>query len=672
MAQTGDLELPEDSPAARFRLTRGRAALLLCALCLAHLAANVLWLYLDNHVIRIDEGFHVRGAQAYFDVLTSPFYASTAERLADLPAIFSPYPPALHLLGASLALVFGYTPDVVALSGSISLILVILGTYALGRRLLDREYALLCAALVSLAPLVFAASRYMALENLVAALVIWAIYLLLRTRGFTSVGWTLAFAFVNGVAILTKQNAFGYYLIPAAAAYAWGLGTCLRREPALRVDTGRLGRILLNGVLTVLVSAGIFLPWYYHHLPGLEEYWLHEHKGGTTPFAFIEQEPVAKTPQLDGAPVTPAAPGVPPDEPAPAGPSGAKRGGAMESAAPEEHPEQLVADLGEVFQERPWRRYFINFVNNGVFLPYLALSILGALVMVGRRRYWGHPLWLLLFWFFGSYFVMTLLFRHITPRYALPFIAPLGFAAAAALYSLPRGRLRGGAIAVVLGLLTLQFLHVSFGPVLRPARLWLPVMADSRTVQTYLDEGLALYKDEVVAGTYTFKAPYRDVNYVDRIFEKMRGNEEAAHTPSGTEIPYQSVWRQRNFGGLQLAERRYWPEPNPLMRPDLAGENIAKYRFSNIQIGMSPAELMREIGDTRYVTVFLAQSPATTTDGPHHRFYEDIVAARPMYLLDYFAVPAYGKLPGAYVGLLATKDFSPDMRPLNLFEMYDQ
>jgi 4-amino-4-deoxy-L-arabinose transferase-like glycosyltransferase len=645
---------------------RRTAALVLLGLCGFHVLANLLWLLLDNHVVRIDEGFHVRGAQAYFDVLTSPFYGSNAERLGDLTEIFSPYPPALHVLGALLALVFGYSHDAIALSGTLCFLLVILGCYAIARRLLDRRYALLTAALVSLAPLLFASSRYVVLENLVAALVVWAVYALLRSDGFRNTRWVLVFAGLNGLAFLTKQNAFGYYLVPSAAVYGYGLWAAATNAVPWAVRRNDLGRLFMNGTLTVIVSAGIFLPWYYHHLPALEEYWLHEHKGGTTPFAFIEQtETSVEVPEEE--PESASA-----TEPAEAPVVGPEPGVAEDGPETEARPEQIVADLSEVFQERPWRRYFINFVNNGVFLPCFLLSMIGLAALLFQRRFWGQPLWLLLLWFFGSYIVMTLLFRHITPRYALPFLAPLAFAAAGALYSIPKRRLRRWATGGVLALLAIQFAHITFGPIVWPARLWVPLMTDSRTVRANLDEGLALYKDEVVVGTYTFKGPYRDINYVDRLFEKMRAQEEGLSTPDGTEVAYQSLWRQRNFGGLQLAERQYWPAPNPMLRTGLDDPGLAKYRFSNIQIGMSPEELMPTLDETRYVAVFLAQSATTELDGPHHRFYETLMGARPMHLIDYFAVPPYGKLPGAFVGLLAAKEISPETRPFNLFEMYDQ
>lgn len=653
--------------------TRRGVGIALVLLLAAHLLLNLLWLRLDNHVIRIDEEFHASTAQDYFYAFTNPDYHTLRERLDAVLALETPYPPLLHVLGALSALALGYSHDSLALPNTIYFLLVVLGTYLIARKVFMRPTAFLAALITSLIPVLFGGSRYIALENLISVCSVWGLYFLLQSDNFRRWPYIIAFGVVNGLAISTKPNAFIYYLLPAMVLFSLGL-----RHAVKSPRPGAVSSLFLRGAICVGITAAMALPWYLYHFQDFTRYWMNEHKGGKTPFTFTHVDqpdagpgrtledrvtnPALAAQKAQTAPVQSPAPGarpvatpqpLAPVEPTPA-----------EPAPPAERP-RIALELNKFFSGREWSAYPIMVINNGTFLP---LGVLGAVGLVaGMWRYRrNRSFWIILLWLFGAYFLNTLLFRFINPRYAMPFIPALGIGAAAAVKLVPWTRLRAVVTAVVLVFLLAQYANISFLD-LRRLDIWLAVLTDHFRVKYFHDEGLVITKSEVITGTYCFRAPARGENYVDRGFRIMAEREAAIGHPGGSEVKYISLSRQNNFGGFRNVESTYWPAPNPLLRSDLRDHPEQQFRFNRILRCNLPEEAAVEIPNADYIVAILDTNDVTAVEGPAHGYFDSLREIAGMEILDFSFTPPYGLLPGGMIAVLGRGDNNrykkiPDLR----------
>lgn len=664
--------------------SRRGASIALMALIAAHLLLNVLWLRLDEHVIRIDEEFHVSAAQEYLYAAKDPALSGLWERLQAFAEIESPYPPMLHVVGAATAFALGYSVDTIAFSASICFALVIWGTYRVARRVYARPAALFAAAVTSLIPILYGGSRYVALENLMAVFSVWGMFFLMTSGGFRRWRYVVLFSMANGAAILTKPNAFVYYLLPAAVVYFAGLWTTARASGGRGVAAH-----VARGMACVAITLAIAAPWYLYHRASLEDYWMSEHKGGKTPFTFTRNETPkeeegprqlledriknpaqhlamqdsAKQDSAMRAPVASAVhntaeiPAAAPP-PAPLAPAASPPPAVATSATPTVTASATPAqesnwhlDLADMIAKREWSAYPIMLINNGLFFPLAVLGLVGLLV--GTVRFWRSPdFWLIVLWLVGSYVLNTLLFRYINPRYMMPFLAVVGICVAGLPHALPGRRVRAVFAAAVLGLLTLQYANISFVGY-EGVNSWIPVLKDRFRVTYFQDKGLTLTKAEVITGTYCFRAPQLEENYVHRGFRAIIENERAKGREPGRTVNYITIARQNNFGGFRNLETCYWPEPNPLLLGELRGHPERQYRLTRtLRCNVGP-EAKEAIVDADYVIATLDETDATTDLGPRHVFFDEIRDLAPMDMIDFFYAPSYGKLPPAMIGVFS-------------------
>lgn len=626
--------------------TRRGAAVVLALLVAAHVALNLVWLRLDNHVIRIDEEFHAMGAQNYYFALTDPAQSGLAARWNAVASIQSPYPPLLHLLGAAMALPLGYSPDVVALSGTLCFALLLLGVYRLARAVLPRPPALLATVVCSLIPVLYAGARYVALENLIAALVVWALFCLLRSRGFVRVSAVAAFGVLNGLVILTKPNGFVYYLLPAACIFFAALVRCLRAG-GLRA----VWPVSRNGLLCIALTLAVAAPWYVANWGLVSNYWMNEHKGGRTPFAFAQVKG-APRPSASSTPITELANTKPADRAA--------------SPAP-----NRTWDFGvlNTLRTREWGAYGLYTITNGAFLPLTVIGMAGLLLGAWRYRR-NRAFWLLVAWLVGAYVLNTLLFRFINARYAMPFIPMLAVGAAMLVTSLPGPWLRRGMATLLLLLLSLQYLNISF---VGDARwnTWVPWFKDHYRVARSRDLGLPITKGEVITGTYCFRAPVTGENYVERSFRVMRDSAPAPVDSVGTPRAqaYVLLESENNFGGFGFLRRTYAPDPNPLLRAELVGRPELQRGFSHAGRYLQPKEAIEASDTADNIVVVMTQTDETLAWGPNHPYCFQVLQESPFDLVDFFYTPRFGLLPGAMVAVLERRPTTAT--PGDLFTLRD-
>jgi 4-amino-4-deoxy-L-arabinose transferase-like glycosyltransferase len=131
------------------------------------------------------------------------------------------------------------------------LVVLLLSTYSLGRELFDENVGLLSALLVSSFPIVMDFSRQFMLDMPIAAMTVLSLYLLVRTKEFNSVGWSLLLGIGLGCGALTKWT-FPFFLI---YPFLFSGTTIFLR--GLEKD-----RRLRNLALCILVACAVSLPWY--------------------------------------------------------------------------------------------------------------------------------------------------------------------------------------------------------------------------------------------------------------------------------------------------------------------------------------------------------------------------------------------------------------------------
>ena len=414
-------------------VVKGTASLVvLAALLAAHAAVNLWWLGQDNHVHWLDEQVHLEQARAVYDAL---FQSPGTGLFGRIAAAFSvepgnpAHPPLLYLCGALFQGMLGYGTDHATLVNTAAFLLLLLAVYRIAGEFLPRSGALFAATMASLTPGLAVASRYFMTDYLAACLVAWAVYALLRSRGFHDLRWATAFGVINALALLTRTVTPVYYAVPLAMALVFGLLRCMGRvvtkDPQCRGLGRWVGHLLLVAVLAVVIAA----PWYVRHRDAFLNYWV-THRSQDQPvfsFAAVAPKPTQATAAVSATPPAPAAPAQP----------------------------RLVTPSAR--SHAPWVRYPVFAVNNGLFLLPFVLCCLGlilALRIIPRSGWFA--CFMLAGWVLGAWALFTVLFRFGTPRYAVPVLAPLALFAALPALAVANARLRRAACGFCLAIMAVD------------------------------------------------------------------------------------------------------------------------------------------------------------------------------------------------------------------------
>ncbi len=151
---------------------------LLLLMCF-HLCVNIWWLQEDNHAIRTDEETHMLMARDYYKALfPQTGDRSLGARLAAVSRIRTDvgnpvHPPLLHIAGAVLARIIGYSVNRMAFVNTLAFLTAIAGVYLITRRFLEEKEAFFATLVFSLTPLIYVSSRYFMTDFLSMALVVW-------------------------------------------------------------------------------------------------------------------------------------------------------------------------------------------------------------------------------------------------------------------------------------------------------------------------------------------------------------------------------------------------------------------------------------------------------------------------------------------------------------------
>jgi 4-amino-4-deoxy-L-arabinose transferase-like glycosyltransferase len=615
-------------------VVKGSASLVaLAALLAVHALFNAWWLGHDNHVHWLDEQVHLEQARAFYEAL---FQSPGTGLLGRIAAAFAiepgnpAHPPLLYLCGALAQGILGYGTDQATLVNTAAFLLLIVAVYRIAREFLPRSGALFAATVASLTPGLAVASRYFMTDYLAACLVAWAVYALLRSRGFHNLRWTAAFGALNALALLTRTVTPVYYLVPLLMVLVYGFLRCLGRVVTKDPQCQGLAQWTSHLVLVALLAGAIAAPWYVHHRGAFFNYWMVHRGSEMPPFAFAK--PLPKTAETAAAPAKPATP-VTGKVTAPA------------PSAPATATVPVKPSVGAA--HTPWIRYPVFVINNGLFLLPFVLCCLGlvmALLVVPRSGWFA--CFMLAGWALGAWALFTVLFRFGTPRYAVPLLAPLAVFAALPALAVANVRLRRAACGACLAVMAVPYASLTFQAIPGLSELRLPARPDPSMLRAYDEKGLYLCKDRLTMGNaYSWLgAPVAEAdNYQDRMFFALLRAELARNRAADQYAPYAVV----NLRGFGFQDRHFWPEPNPFRRHDLPADLAGvKSRITKAAQAWKIEEIEPYLAGIDYVIFALEEEHAGAEES-----WRQWLSAKGLQELDRFAEPRRATIPAYLFGV---------------------
>jgi 4-amino-4-deoxy-L-arabinose transferase-like glycosyltransferase len=210
---------------------------------LAFLAITVWWVAVDARVPDADNGKHLLSTFRMYDGLADGHLRTPLN-------LDTGYPPLAYLVGAVGVLIGGATRQSAILAENLVFVpLLVGGCYAAGRLAYDRGVGVLAALFVLAVPMVMSLFHVMMLDGPMAALVAVTIGLLMASRRFEDVRWSLLAGVACGLGLLTKQTFVLFVL------------------GFLVVMLARGGWRHWRGLLAFAVAAAVIAaPWYVEHL----------------------------------------------------------------------------------------------------------------------------------------------------------------------------------------------------------------------------------------------------------------------------------------------------------------------------------------------------------------------------------------------------------------------
>lgn len=230
------------------------------------LAAGVdgLWLVLDRSVASWDPADHLIGSLNYWWTLQNAQWLS-GEWWTGLWTLSAKYPPLLYISTAPLISLFGRGPDQSVLVNLFFTIVLLTSVYGIGKHLFNTQVGLWAAGLCLLYPQFYTVRIQYFMDYPLVALVaasfccltVWRDAKTLLRQWF----WGLGCGFCLGLALLMKQSALFFFVVPllwvAAVAFsqrAWG----------------RLAQLFISvGLALVLILPWLSTNWLFQISAGL-------------------------------------------------------------------------------------------------------------------------------------------------------------------------------------------------------------------------------------------------------------------------------------------------------------------------------------------------------------------------------------------------------------------
>ncbi len=234
---------------------RRRAAVVVGGIGLFYLVNNLIWLARDTLPPAWDQAAHADHCLTYFRMFGEPMRLS----LTKLLKVSSYYPPFFYVSTVPWSFLFGFSPDVLAATEIVFLLILVFAVFKLGERLFSSAAGTGAAVLIALCPVVFGLSRQILLDLPVMAMVALTQYAILETRAGTDGKKSWALGLALGLSVMVKWTAAVFVAGPFLVALAAELK---RRRPPAR-------KVLASLAMALLVTLIIALPWYAANRAGI-------------------------------------------------------------------------------------------------------------------------------------------------------------------------------------------------------------------------------------------------------------------------------------------------------------------------------------------------------------------------------------------------------------------
>lgn len=228
--------------AASAAATRYGAEIVAGLAAASFVSVSAWWTIADTQLPDGDSGKHLVYAYSYAEAIAQ------GRPLTVLLAWFE-YPPLVHAVGAIGALVAGMSETTLVITENLVFVpLLVVGCYGTGRLLGGAWAGALAAVFALAAPMLIGLFHVFMLDTAAAALVAMSTWLLLASKRFASLAYTVC----AGVAV-----AAGFYVKPTFALFIGGL---------VAVMVVREGRRNWRGVLVFAAVVLVLIePWYFAH-----------------------------------------------------------------------------------------------------------------------------------------------------------------------------------------------------------------------------------------------------------------------------------------------------------------------------------------------------------------------------------------------------------------------
>ncbi len=238
-----------DRPAARWL-----DAAILLAIIAATTAANLYWLRANVVMVGHDATAYLVASLSYTE-----FFNRLSPTVLFEGLTYSEYrTPFLYLATQPFFWIFGADADSAQWTNLVTLPVVIVLTYGLGRVMAGRRAGLVAAAITALLPMMTAMARLYYTEMHLTAVVTASLLALLLAAGFRRRGWALGWGALAGLGLLVKWT-YPMYLALPLLWVLWRGGFFGAQWDALRrfrIDWRRL-------LLAAAVGGGLALLWYW-------------------------------------------------------------------------------------------------------------------------------------------------------------------------------------------------------------------------------------------------------------------------------------------------------------------------------------------------------------------------------------------------------------------------
>jgi 4-amino-4-deoxy-L-arabinose transferase-like glycosyltransferase len=236
---------------------------------LAAWALQITWISWDHGPPESDEWHHLTKAHV---VLQGWHRDGLGGMFAQLRYLRSAFPPLVHMAAVPFHLARGgeFTSDGAALSLGPWLVLLVLSSYGIGRKVGGPWLGLTVAVMVAGAPLVISLSRKFLLDLTLAALVASSLWALLRSDALRKPAWAWLSGLLFALALLAKFIAgiylLGAYLVLAAPAFVSALRRWPLRVSAVTVAAGAVIGLSLHSTAGWVQAQTFRMPG-VRHLP---------------------------------------------------------------------------------------------------------------------------------------------------------------------------------------------------------------------------------------------------------------------------------------------------------------------------------------------------------------------------------------------------------------------